>query len=791
MHLISLLVTSAVIFLSFLPYCARIFPLWSERIMSSAALATIDVIVVETILGISGNLTRPLTVGGSVLLSLVFLSFSLLRIRKQPPPPPRSAKKNGGFAPGLVLCFVSLGFAYLLILLLAAITPPYSWDSLTYHLTAVFAWISERRLMVPHFPGAPMWYPMNGELLTLWTFVAGGAKAVNFSQLPFSFLGGLACYSISRKFSAGSYSFYSFILFSATPVIMIQSLTQYNDVVYACFFLLSLAFLVGFLKAGARQYLFFSAISFGLFLGTKATALYSWIPLALILIAGVAGRKELARVFIRTLPFLLIIVIICGGFFYLRNLVLTGNIVFPVTVKFLGKTVMPGLVENISGELQESWFVKRSFDWILYPLFETFHGKRVYGVENGFGIQFLLGLISLPFALFVSLKKKDIVLSTLFVTAIPVAVLVWLTIHPYREPRYLISLCGISAISIVYLASAMTGWAGKVVTVLMVFATLASTLLTLPQLVPRQTEVLSQLTRSGVLAVYDYYKAEYGDLGEGWKWIDEHTKDGDLIAVTYSELTSPLFGESGMRRVKYFPTERTAFPNLESSTSPDRWPALLFEKGVKYLFLWEPSFSGGSRMERTIADKNPSVLRKEISWEKTAFGDLTIFSVGKPEPPESRTEEIHTVGTEGIWYPVPTEHGTISINREPLPETCEVRYRFARQTPGDYVEMERMLTETDMSPFKTLSFEIDRGDSRDLLQVYLKGSDPRQQQRHNINLFQLGPAWNEVSLDLRQPSFETKKFALENVRSLSFVFVQSTVTGPQERRIRIKNLHFR
>jgi hypothetical protein len=96
-----------------------------------------------------------------------------------------------------------------------------------------------------------------------------------------------------------------------------------------------------------------------------------------------------------------------------------------------------------------------------------------------------------------------------------------------------------------------------------------------------------------------------------------------------------------------------------------------------------------------------------------------------------------------------------------------------------------------MSPFKKLSFEIDAGGSRDLLQVYLKGSDPKQLQRHNINLSQLGPEWNEISLDLRRPSFETKKFALQDVRSLSFVFVQSTDSELREKQVKVRNLAFR
>ena len=115
-----------------------------------------------------------------------------------------------------------------------------------------------------------------------------------------------------------------------TPLVLF-SFEGNVDTIFVCGYLLSIYFLIEWSKPTADRALLVTAmLGLGLALGTKPTAVL-FVPFAALLAAVVAWRKrESLSDFVRSLAIIVLVPLTPSGYWFARNLLVTGNPLYPL-----------------------------------------------------------------------------------------------------------------------------------------------------------------------------------------------------------------------------------------------------------------------------------------------------------------------------------------------------------------------------------------------------------------------------------------------------------------------------
>ena len=207
----------------------------------------------------------------------------------------------------------------------------------TFHLPNVARWIQSGSFwqiddFVPHRAFGT--YPHTSDVVLLGVVLPFRSEflvpLVNYPPLA---LAALATYALARELTAPAAPALLFAAaFTAMPVVSLIAFESLADTVMLAGFAAGLLFLARHRRTGARADLVLAGIGLGISFGTKWYA----VPAVAIAVAGwallsVLGPTPWRRVAVRALA-LAGIVAAAGGFWLLRNLVETGNPLFPVEV---------------------------------------------------------------------------------------------------------------------------------------------------------------------------------------------------------------------------------------------------------------------------------------------------------------------------------------------------------------------------------------------------------------------------------------------------------------------------
>ncbi len=219
-------------------------------------------------------------------------------------------------APFLALVLIVLGYE----LMLALVVPPNNWDSLTYHLARVAAWVQHGGIYwVANAPDDRIneFQPL-AEQEILYLFVAtGGGRLFAFPQ----YLGELAIlvavYGASRRlgFEVRAAACASFVVASFS-LVALEATTAQNDLVAASFPVVAACLILG----GSRAELTLAGAALGLGAGAKLTTVLVWPVLAWL----VSMRGRGAAILVATggiAAFLLV-----GMWGFVLNTVHTGHV---------------------------------------------------------------------------------------------------------------------------------------------------------------------------------------------------------------------------------------------------------------------------------------------------------------------------------------------------------------------------------------------------------------------------------------------------------------------------------
>ena len=304
----------------------------------------------------------------------------------------------------------------------------FTYDVLSYHLHLPASWWAAGRVGVvptPFGDQAPAYAPANAELTYLLALAAtGNLRLAHAGQAAYAALAALAIVAtarqlgVTRRLAAGAALAFLFI-----PEVWQQATGAMADLALAAFLLACLPFLLRLREQRDHRDVLALGTALGLAVGTKYVGAVLALPLlaasawALVRNAGAPGWSRG-----RASGALAALLFACGGFWYIRNAVLTGDPTFPVTLNLGGLTLGRGLY---GGPEMRRWLYHLPVT-DFEPLLQMF-------TETGWG--FLLCLAGGLTARLVQRRPLPVAVFAGYIA------LAWLAI-PYQQSRFLFAAWG-------------------------------------------------------------------------------------------------------------------------------------------------------------------------------------------------------------------------------------------------------------------------------------------------------------------------------------------------------------
>jgi hypothetical protein len=297
---------------------------------------------VESVLGVLGLLTP-----WAVLIALAAVAGAASAIaRKGPRVEAPRRERFSSMSVGLLAALVA---AFALQAWVGLHRTTFLYDTLSYHLHVPATWMHDRRVtIVPAVFGDPSsaYAPANLELWFLFLMAPLRSDYLAcVGQLPLAALAAVAIIAIIRD--TGGFRLTALagaLAFILIPEVFSQMPTAMTDLGFAAFLLASLPFSTRLWNATAprRADLLTIAVAVGLAAGTKYAAATLALPFAAL--GGLAWLRA-RPLDLRGGAAALALVLATGGFWYLRNAIVTGNPFYPVAVPALPLPALYGRAE--------------------------------------------------------------------------------------------------------------------------------------------------------------------------------------------------------------------------------------------------------------------------------------------------------------------------------------------------------------------------------------------------------------------------------------------------------------
>jgi hypothetical protein len=486
---------------------------------------------------------------------------------------------------------VMLFACFALLTVFVMLFPVYGFDALIYHLSFPASWLTTGSMGV--LPGSSLarldlfaFYPTGSGIFFLWNMLPFHSDVVvDGTQIIFAVMCIVSIFAIAKKLRVKNfYAYSSALLFLFSPLVLIQSRTNYNDLILTAFFLISMNFML--LKENRWKSAILFGLSSGLMLGTKLTAFSYFFVLLLSFFLLNHVQKTKFRQMALFIVIGLVMAGITGGYWYLRNYIVTGNAVYPMTI-----TVEDIIYLTHARNNRESWYVVNDLEWLVFPFLDANRLSNLYSYDAGLGPQFIsLAVPSLMYSLYISFKKKEHFLFFLNFFFI----LVFFAVFPMmRFPRYY--ALPMFAIGLVAVGYVFQGIRHKR---LFFFLVLISVIFSLFNSVPYiawnegawiHSLVTGETARSFPIGIHSEYE-------NAWLWLENKTKHGGNISYENLNAIYPLFGKQLQNTVIYIdPYEY------------ETWKREMVGKNIKYVFV------GGVDI-RDLPLLNKTLFRKRITF---------------------------------------------------------------------------------------------------------------------------------------------------------------------------------
>jgi hypothetical protein len=388
-------------------FCKRFFSSRAEILLAGFVLALAQVILTSLVFGAFGLYRWELIYTANIVLSfLVFsknksqkISFHLKELLK------KLSLENK-----LLLSLLFVLFASRVILAIAV--SDVSFDAVNYHMAWVGHAIQEQHL--GPFETPVPWinsYPKNLSLFYGW-FILPPVNSffVDIVQVAFVFVGIISSYLLllRLKFSK-QMSLFSGMLFAFFPLVILQSTTNYIDLALAALVLSLFAF--AFKKTQTKLSLTIFAFISGVLLGSKATMLIPVFFASCFLLYRLYHQEKIPfGSLIKAVGAIIGIAGILSLYWYGRNLLVYGDLLYPVKVVIAGITLVPGVIsaDMLIADSQPEILATAGFFKTLFLNFYQEGSVRYDMSPGGFGPLWAWIMVpSMIPSLFFWLKEKS------------------------------------------------------------------------------------------------------------------------------------------------------------------------------------------------------------------------------------------------------------------------------------------------------------------------------------------------------------------------------------------------
>lgn len=495
--------------------------------------------------------------------------------------------------------------------------PPFGSDGVAYHIPPAVWWLQAGRIYpVPTQFTFGYGYPQGMSLLILWQLAYTVTDhLVNVVQVPFILLGVLAAYGLAREAGIGQpWSWWAGAFWGLAPIVLEQAVVPYNDVAVAALTLAAFYLVLRFRRIGARGPLWLAGVALALILGIKANG---------FLVAGVAGLLALlplgpsAQVetdaALRRFPTLEKLLpaigqvllalglpsLLLAGYWYVRNLVLYRNPLYPAAVRLFGHTLFAGprTVANLINVTpgQSRW---HSFTMALHELTPWY----TYDSPNGgFGPVFTaLGVAAILAAGVHALYRRR-----WRAAAVLGAGILLLVLQPFKYPRYVLFLPALGGLSFAYVLQRMVRRKGRLFLQAAAVGLMLFALIFVPYQPQLSAETFRQV-RTAMAAGRPPSAATFG-LARSYAFMETipelHHSD-NRIAYTEAGFVYSLMGRNRDNRVYYVP-----------ATSYQAWLQKLQDAHTTFLII------GDDRAVelRWVKQHPEQFVLWNVSWPFTVF----------------------------------------------------------------------------------------------------------------------------------------------------------------------------
>ncbi len=199
------------------------------------------------------------------------------------------------------------------------------WDSLAYHLAVPKLWLGAGQIQFVSFIHHSN-FPFTVDNLNVLGLTWGGQYGAKAFQLAFFIYGILAIFGLARERYGEKAGWWAALAFAGMPVVIWESGTAYIDVANGLFAGLGILFACEFVAdPEKRDRAWLGAVFLGLAAGSKYTGLQNIAAVGLV--AAVIGARRGVR--IRSVALIVGVAVAIGSPWYLKNVVNTGNPVYP------------------------------------------------------------------------------------------------------------------------------------------------------------------------------------------------------------------------------------------------------------------------------------------------------------------------------------------------------------------------------------------------------------------------------------------------------------------------------
>ena len=405
----------------------------------------------------------------------------------------------GGFG---VIFPIVIGFALLLALTgVLAPSTAMDWDSLAYHLAVPKMWLAHGQIEFVSYIHHSN-FPQVVDMLFIWGLKLGGQSGAKTVVWMYTLYGLLAIYGLAKGKYGEQAGWWAALTFATVPMVIWESGSAYIDVAHGLFAGIAIWLLATSGDSEKQDLWVVAAILLGFAAGSKYTGLQT------IGIAAVVGF--VARFRVSPVKALASSGMVVGGAavialpWYLKNIVLTGNPVYPFFYSVFHGKNWDAFSAMIYAEEQKTFGIGAA------PKLDfTSFGDSVLGLATqpgrftnpnpalGTGFIFVsIGAIAIGTAIYWALSGKAGKVEKLALLGVGLSLFAWFALS--QQSRYILSLLPILAI----LAGGATthGVKGRVFAVLIALqAALGLGIITNTIIPPRMTILSGGLTEDEFL----------------------------------------------------------------------------------------------------------------------------------------------------------------------------------------------------------------------------------------------------------------------------------------------------